>query len=290
MQIRAPVRAWHDVVEALPNRRARRDHLERPDQPGFLPGLELCNVIPGVRHGSNYTRMARTGRRTGFPAVVAAFTALGGVREARGRTRPGRPLQGRREGVAQGGHGRPGMQTSFEPELARLGQAAVGVGGLAQLAGQAQLAEGGQRLAGAPSVHAAARPRRAPEPPPGRRRARPRGRRRRRTRTRRSPPSDSPPWRASTARTSASRLRSTPLATRRGGRELARRHERLDLHQQRPRALHRAEHDGARARGWPRPRSARRRPRPPRARCRASRRRPTSLVEPKRFLSARSVR
>ena len=30
-------------------------------------------------------------------------------------------------------------------------------------------------------------------------------------------PSDTPPWRASTARTSASRLRSTPFATRRGG-------------------------------------------------------------------------
>jgi hypothetical protein len=28
-----------DVVDALPDRRARRDHLERPDQPGLLPCL-----------------------------------------------------------------------------------------------------------------------------------------------------------------------------------------------------------------------------------------------------------
>ena len=27
-----------------------RDHLECPDQPGLLPGFELCYVIPGVRH------------------------------------------------------------------------------------------------------------------------------------------------------------------------------------------------------------------------------------------------
>ena len=56
--------------------------------------------------------------------------------------------------------------------------------------------------------------------------------------------------------------------------QLGRRHERLDLDQQRPRALHRAEHHRARARGWPRRRTARRRPPPRPAPRRASRRRP----------------
>ena len=40
----------NDVVQALSDRRARGDHLQCPDQPGFLPSLKLCDVIPGVRH------------------------------------------------------------------------------------------------------------------------------------------------------------------------------------------------------------------------------------------------
>ena len=56
--------------------------------------------------------------------------------------------------------------------------------------------------------------------------------------------------------------------------QLGGRHQRLHLHQQRPRALHRAQHHRARARGWPRPRTAPRRPPPPPAPPRASRTRP----------------
>ena len=62
-------------------------------------------------------------------------------------------------------------------------------------------------------------------------------------------PRAKPPWRASTASTRASRLRSTPLATRRGGTSSDRRHERLHLDQQRPRSLHRAQHHRARTAG-----------------------------------------
>ena len=40
----------HDVVETLPDGSARSDHLERPDQPGLLPGFELSSVVPGIRH------------------------------------------------------------------------------------------------------------------------------------------------------------------------------------------------------------------------------------------------
>jgi hypothetical protein len=42
--------ALNYMVETLANRGAGRDHLECPNEPGFLPGLELCDVIPGVRH------------------------------------------------------------------------------------------------------------------------------------------------------------------------------------------------------------------------------------------------
>ena len=71
--------------------------------------------------------------------------------------------------------------------------------------------------------------------------------------------------------------------------QLARRDERLHLHQQRPRALHRGEHDAAgRAGGLAHERPRRPRPRP--GRRRRISKTPTSFVEPKRFLSARSVR
>src|ERR671934_37995 len=33
-----------DVVDPFPHRRARRDHLQRLDQPGFLPRFELCEL------------------------------------------------------------------------------------------------------------------------------------------------------------------------------------------------------------------------------------------------------
>ena len=46
------------LVEALANRGARGDHFERPDQPGFLPSLELCYVVPGVRHWPDCTALA----------------------------------------------------------------------------------------------------------------------------------------------------------------------------------------------------------------------------------------
>ena len=59
-------------------------------------------------------------------------------------------------------------------------------------------------------------------------------------------PTPTPACRESTARTSARRLRSMPVDDAPRRHELARRHQRLDLDQQRPRALHRREHDAAR--------------------------------------------
>jgi hypothetical protein len=38
-----------DVVDAFAYRSARRDHLQRLDQPGLLPRFELCELLPGSR-------------------------------------------------------------------------------------------------------------------------------------------------------------------------------------------------------------------------------------------------
>jgi hypothetical protein len=38
-----------DVVDALAQRRARRDHLERLHQPGLLARFELWELFPGPR-------------------------------------------------------------------------------------------------------------------------------------------------------------------------------------------------------------------------------------------------
>ena len=35
-----------DVVDALADRRARRDHLQRLDESGLLPRFELCELLP----------------------------------------------------------------------------------------------------------------------------------------------------------------------------------------------------------------------------------------------------
>ena len=131
-------------------------------------------------------------------------------------------------------------------------------------------------------------------PPPARPRGRPRARRcarrRRRSRTRRRSRPRRPHGAPSTASTSARRLRSNPLHDPPRRDELRRRDERLDLDEQRPRALHRREHDTARAPSSPRPRTARWHRGPRRGRPSRISKTPTSFVEPKRFLSARSVR
>ena len=114
------------------------------------------------------------------------------------------------------GGGRPDHRP--EAELERLGDAALGVGDVAQLAGQAELAEARTRSAVAVAKRLAAvrggerdrdgevgaglvdpDPARDVDEHVGARRAR------------------CPPWRASTASTRLSRLRSIPVAIRRGG-------------------------------------------------------------------------
>jgi PAS domain S-box-containing protein len=160
-----------------------------------------------------------------------------------------------------------------EAELARLGQAAVAVADRPQLAREADLAEAGhgqggalpaERVLRAALATASATARSAPgsstRTPPT-------------TLTKTScVPVPTPAWRASTARTSARRLRSMPLTTRRGGTS-----SEADTS-----ACTSTSSGGcppsprgrrSRACPSPPPRSGRRRPAPPRARPRASRRR-----------------
>ena len=137
-------------------------------------------------------------------------------------------------------------------------------------------------------------PRPRPARPRGRRPAPRRARRRRRSRRRRTSPAATrrrgarPTWRESTASTRLSRLRSMPFATRRGGTTSVGATSACTSTSSGRDALHRAQH--ARARGAGRLADearrgvARPRVRPP---ARISKT-PISLVEPKRFLSARS--
>ena len=95
MQISAPVRRLDDGVDALPDGGAGRDHLERPYQPGLLTGFQLCDVVPGVRHAAaDSTATAR------FPAfrgvrfrLLTAGVPAAGCRQSRRSGRPPEPAQ-----------------------------------------------------------------------------------------------------------------------------------------------------------------------------------------------------
>ena len=222
MQISAPVRALDDVIEALAQRGARRDHLQSPDEPGLLTVFKLCDFIPGIRHDGQFYAIA------GFCAFGLICSALGSAQAAlqgpdelrigpRLAAAPAPTAARAAQGLPQRRRVARVRRTRVEPELARPRPAG---------------ARGGPRGAARRSGRARRRPPAACSPPQrdalggGRERQRDRrgrpparrpARRRRPTRRRRSSRAQSPPWRASTASTSASRLRSTPLATRRGG-------------------------------------------------------------------------
>ena len=102
-------------------------------------------------------------------------------------------------------------------------------------------------------------------------------------------PSEKPPWRASTASTSASRLRSTPFATRRGGTiSLGATSACTSTSSGRdPSIAHSTTEPGARVASVTKRAEASSTSTSPSS-CISKT--PTSLVEPKRFLSARSVR
>ena len=191
---------------------------------------------------------------------------------------------GRRPGTARGHH------HALEPEPGRLLEAALGVGDVAQLAGQPDLAEAGDRAFAAGRERLVARGRRDRERDRrGRRRARRCAPRLRRSRRR-------PPSRARRRRGGAStgRIQAQPVAvdavrdaTRRH--HVGRRHQRLDLDQQGPGALHRAQHARARHRLGVAQEALGRigdLVRPP---ARISKT-PISFVEPKRFFTARRMR
>ena len=46
--------ALDDVVEPLTYRGAWGDHLKGSYEPRFLPGFELCDVVPGIRHEGQF--------------------------------------------------------------------------------------------------------------------------------------------------------------------------------------------------------------------------------------------
>ena len=273
-----------DVVDALPQRGAGRDHLQCLDQPGLLTRFELCELIPGSRRhqqailaGFSHLRLltpawsaasgdatsGRPGRLTAPSAARTASRSVGAVRRRDHRRSPNFAASATRGGR----DGRP----SAARRSARSRRSTPAARGVAE-----RHAAGG--AAPRPARPPGRRPARRSRTPPTtltntsrRRRRRPRGGRARRAR----------------ARGGCGRC---PLHDAPRRHELGRRHERLDLDEQRPRALHRGEHDAARrlrrladeARADASSTSTR----PP---SRISKT-PTSFVEPKRFFSARSVR
>ena len=113
---------------------------------------------------------------------------------------------------------RAGESDAAQPELLGLLAAALVVGDGAQLAGQPDLAEARERRGSARRRARRGRRSRRRARRRGRRPARRSARRRRRSRTRRREPDpDAAHGAPSTASTSASRLRSMPVQTRRGG-------------------------------------------------------------------------
>ena len=218
---------------------------------------------PRIRHEGKTSLLARSGARClvsgacGLCAPVRRNAARARRASAGGSAASGqrRALAApRRASSACGQRRRPhaGGARSVEPELARLGQAPVGVGrrGAARRSGPSSP----KRPRGAPA-RAAARPSRAADATasatarsaPGSSTRTPPAT----TRTRRCRRGDGPPWRARTARISAEPVAVHAVRHPPRRHQLGRRHQRLDLDQQRARALHRAEHARSPARAWP---------------------------------------
>ena len=188
----------------------------------------LRGGVVDVREGARAGRALRPGLRarcerrstrrpSAWPRCIRrAAPALQRARD--GLRRPSVIAVGARSGVRTARRLRrhPGWITVLEAELLRLREAALGVCHVAELAGEAELAEGGHGLAAVASGDAPGLRWRARGPPPGPRPAR-RSERRRHGHKRVAGPEGETAWRARTASTSARRLRSTPLARRRGG-------------------------------------------------------------------------
>jgi hypothetical protein len=69
-----------DVVEPLAHRGAWSDHLKGPYEPRFLPGFELCDVVPGVRHEGQFYG---NGARFAAIGLVCRFFLRCGTRKQR---------------------------------------------------------------------------------------------------------------------------------------------------------------------------------------------------------------
>ena len=270
-----------DVVEALAQRRAGRDHLQSLDEAGLLTALQLVQIVAGsLRHQGDSTRASldRPYRMAGVPEPGRPFRPRRALR--RQRLPAGRGAASAR---CPDGRGRA-ARTSRPPRRG---------------------ARGGRRCAARRSGRA-----RRSRPADGLRvpRAMPRWAEATASATARSAPGSStrtPP--TTLTKTSAVPVADVGVAAQDGEHEreavavdagddaprrhdLARGDQRLDLDEQRPGALHRREHDRARlAGGLPHePRATGPGPRP--GRPASSRRRRSPTVEPKRFFSARSVR
>ena len=285
-----------DVVDALAQRGAWRDHLQCLHQPRLRPYFS-CRTLrriaapqsPILGHLAILQRLttARTGcsadvgRRRSTPASASRRSAASGERRAR---RAASPPRTRRAPLSTG------AITSLSPYFARLGQAPLGVPDPAQLAGQPELAEAGQRrpvaarsgdARGCALATASATARSQPGS------------------STRTPPTTLTNTSAA-ARADAARGGRGPPARAPGGCGRGRRRPAAAARAPTARPAPAPRRAAAasppspparrsRARAWPRRRSAPRRRAPRPGRPGASRTRPASLVEPKRFFSARSV-
>src|SRR5215218_2889087 len=141
-----------DVVDSLAQRRPGGDHLECLDEPGLLARLELLfELFPGTwRHTDPILPGFAVFFRDGAGISEQTATNSGRLPErgcsdcgdgarllcpVTGTQRPQRRTQ--RSGL--------GRHDRRKPELASLRDAALGVGDAAQLAGEAELAEAGER-------------------------------------------------------------------------------------------------------------------------------------------------
>ena len=240
-----------DVVDPLAQRRARGDDVQGPQQTRVLPRLQLVQLVAGVRHLVMMAKALLAGMPWRIPCGQLGMALVKRQPQARRWRRAARKrgaqrrLAGaqpiRRASVAAAGAS-TGASPNFTASATRRSawpterSSPVSPTSPKQASGRPPASASGSPRCAETSASATARsaPGSSTRTPPA-------------TLTKTSAPaSDGPPWRASTASTIARRLRSIPFATRRGGHDLGRRDQRLDLDQQRPRALHRAEDDRAR--------------------------------------------
>ena len=281
----APVRAC--TMLSMPSRSdgTGRDHLERPDQPGLLPVLEFGYLVTGcaciTSHDTDDCRFLAL-RRAFCGGTDRRHHAMHSdpVDQAARTARTGGPRRGapRRDGGSRASPHRPRQRRT--PQAAR-SVATPGAGPEHGLEAELRRASAIRRSGWATWRSSPVRPI-SPKAASGRSprtSATPRAAEATASATARSAPGSSTRTPPATDTNTSLAPSPTPRVAGRARRARApggcgrpRRHppgrhqlrgrdERLHLHEQRPRALHRAQHDRARAPAWPPPRTGPRRPR-----------------------------